>query len=151
VTTSIRAPVERIALSYAAVLAIAAIGTALFWSQIQAPSVVAGHSMEPTLLPGDRILVDRWSYRHRPPAPGEVVVLHRPGGPEIVKRVARGIAIRSSSPPDPDPSFLVLGDNAPESEDSRQFGPVRTSDLAGRVSWCYWPPARFGPIPSARR
>ena len=30
--------------------------------------------MEPTLVPGDRVLVDLWTYRQRPPEPGEIVL-----------------------------------------------------------------------------
>ena len=30
------------------------------------------------ILPGDRVLVDRWTYRHRPPRLGEVVLLDAP-------------------------------------------------------------------------
>ncbi|NJK42123.1 MAG: signal peptidase I [Acaryochloridaceae cyanobacterium SU_2_1] len=35
-------------------------------------------SMEPTLLPGDRIVVEKLSYRFRPPQRGDVVVFHTP-------------------------------------------------------------------------
>ena len=36
-------------------------------SWIATPWSIAGPSMEPTLRPGDRVLVDLWSYRHRRP------------------------------------------------------------------------------------
>ena len=53
------------------------------------PWVVAGDSMSPTLRAGDRVLVDLWSYRQRPPRRGEVALLLEPGGEPLVKRVAR--------------------------------------------------------------
>ncbi len=45
-------------------------------------------SMAPTLLAGDRLLVDRLAYRSHPPARGDVVVYRRPGEEDAsVKRV----------------------------------------------------------------
>ena len=46
---------------------------------IATPWYIAGSSMEPTLQPGDRVLVDLWSYRHRRPRPGEIVLVQGPG------------------------------------------------------------------------
>jgi len=50
---------------------------------------VDGESMLPTLVHGDRLLVNKLVYRFRPPAPGEVVVIADPANPgrHIVKRV----------------------------------------------------------------
>jgi signal peptidase I len=39
---------------------------------------VAAISMEPTLRPGDRVLVPRWWYRMRSPARGDIVAFHAP-------------------------------------------------------------------------
>ena len=44
-------------------------------------------SMAPTLLAGDRLLVDKLAYRHHPPERGDVVVLTRADGELFVKRV----------------------------------------------------------------
>ncbi len=41
---------------------------------------VQGWSMAPTLLPGQRLLAERWSYMWRPPRQGEVVVIRRSPG-----------------------------------------------------------------------
>lgn len=38
----------------------------------------------------------------------------------------------------------LMGDNRPESGDSRYFGPQPTSHVHGRAFWTYWPPNRFG-------
>ena len=35
--------------------------------------------------------------------------------------------------------IFVLGDNSPDSRDSRDFGPVRLADLAGRPAFVVWP------------
>jgi signal peptidase I len=121
-----------------AFLAAGAVGVNAF---LAAPWTVAGPSMAPTLQTGDRVVVDRWTYRHRPPRAGEVVLLGMPGGFPLVKRVAE--------PPggsDPRPGVWVLGDNPPASADSRVFGAVPDEWAIGRVVWRYWPPRRFGAV-----
>jgi nickel-type superoxide dismutase maturation protease len=101
------------------------------------PWVVAGGSMAPALLPGDRVLVDRWTFHHREPRIGEVVLVEAPGGAVVVKRVA---GMRYGG------DVWVLGDDREASTDSRHFGPVGRDRLRGRVVWRYWPPDRAGPV-----
>ncbi|HEV2282621.1 MAG TPA: signal peptidase I, partial [bacterium] len=50
---------------------------------------VEQYSMEPNLLPRDRVLVNKFIYRFRPPHPGEIVVLKPPTDPSrnYIKRV----------------------------------------------------------------
>ena len=46
---------------------------------------------------------------------------------------------------------FLLGDNRPESRDSRSFGPVPLADVKGRVDYIYWPAvswSRFGRFPA---
>ena len=86
---------------------------------------VAGPSMQPTLRPGQTVLVDPRAYRHRPPVAGEIMVAehpHRPGF-EVVKRVHRVEGGR----------VVLRGDNPAATTDSRDFGPVPLSSLRGRV------------------
>lgn len=87
--------------------------------------------MEPTLTPGDRVLVLRLR-----PRPGDVIALLDPRGATrtILKRVA---AIDGDE-------LTVLGDNAAASTDSRTFGPVPRSSVLGRVVYRYAPAARAG-------
>lgn len=72
-----------------AVLALVAIGVALL---IQAflvkPYRIPSESMQDTLLVGDRVLVDRISWRFSEPQQGDVVVFHPPfDGPVLIKRI----------------------------------------------------------------
>jgi signal peptidase I len=57
------------------------------------PFTIHQVSMQPTLLEGDRILLNRMSYHFRDPERGDVVVFHSPvvEGEDLVKRVV-GVA-----------------------------------------------------------
>jgi signal peptidase I len=79
--------------------------------------VVTGPSMAPALRDGDRVLV----RRTRSVRPGDVVLVAMPNG-WIIKRVA------ALAEPD---SLYLLGDNAPESIDSRDFGCVPAERVYG--------------------
>ena len=94
--------------------------------------------MVPTLEPGDRLLVETWTYRRRPPRVGDVVVAPDPREPtrELVKRIA---AVG-------DGRVALRGDSA-KSTDSRRFGTVPLTDVRARAAFRYWPPAKVGPIP----
>lgn len=132
-------------------------------------SVVKGHSMEPCLHDGDRLVVDRVSYNWGDVTRGDVVVLRYPKNPAVdfVKRVVAvpgdriemhgGTLCVNGDPADdygcihdgqdlepqvvPPAHFFVLGDNRPISCDSREFGLVPHSLLKGKVRVRFWPPA----------
>jgi signal peptidase I len=40
--------------------------------------------------------------------------------------------------------YYMMGDNRPDSEDSRYWGPVRKGWIIGRAFFTYWPPDRIG-------
>jgi len=137
-------------------LALVLLGTIAVTERLVRPWSVEGPSMEPTLLAGDRVLVDLWTLRHRAPRSGEIVLFE---GPQtlpapLVKRVV-------AAPPFPDdrprsvewpgvrldrPGIFVVGDHRQASVDSRRFGPVPREKLVGRVVFRYWPVARWGPV-----
>ncbi len=97
--------------------------------------IVEGPSMEPAYSAGDRLVVNRLAYRNRAPSAGDAVVLRDPAAPSrlLLKRIAA-----APDRVDPGPHhFYVLGDNAAESRDSRQFGLIHRRDIVGRVWFRY--------------
>ena len=98
--------------------------------------------MEPALAAGDRLVVVRVPGVTQPwPAPGTVVAVRDPRerSRTLVKRVA-SVDRRTGT-------FEVRGDATEASTDSRNFGPLRRSDLVGRAVYRYAPTARSGPAP----
>jgi nickel-type superoxide dismutase maturation protease len=94
--------------------------------------VVAGESMRPAFEPGDRVLVVP-VLRLRP---GQVVAVPDPGRPDrlLLKRVlSTGSGL-----------VELRGDNEQASTDSRHFGPVPRSSVAGRAVYRYAPAGRVG-------
>jgi signal peptidase I len=71
------------------ILAVVAIAVALLIQQfLVKPYRIPSASMEDTLLIGDRVLVDRISWRFSEPARGDIVVFHPPfDGPVLIKRI----------------------------------------------------------------
>ena len=133
---------------------------------------VEQYSMEPNLLPRDRVLVNKFLYHFRPPRPGEVIVLRPPTDPgrNYIKRVVAvagqriwihdgHVYVNGSMLGEPyltaitrgeyDPRVVpaddvfVLGDNRPNSEDSRAFGFVPVHSVIGKAVLIYWPPERI--------
>jgi nickel-type superoxide dismutase maturation protease len=96
---------------------------------------VNGGSMAPTLLPGDRLLVESLTFRRRAPRVGDVILASDPRTPEreLIKRVhAAG------------PQLELRGDAPEASTDSRTFGAVPAAAVRWRAMLRYWPPARAG-------
>ena len=106
-------------------------------------AVVRGRSMAPTLADGQRVL----AVRHRRYRVGDIVVFRPPGepdGPEDLRwRIKRVAAIGGEPRPrvfDGQPLAMVVpaghlalvGDSA-RSQDSRHFGYVPASRVAGRL------------------
>jgi signal peptidase I len=125
-------------LALAATLGVAVIRTTVLdWRR------VTGHSMSPTLAPGQLLACNRLAYGCRlpgmsgyliewsAPQPGELVIYSSPtDGQCCVKRVA-------SPPGGPERlregEVWALGDNAEESCDSRDHGPLSLSLIHGRA------------------
>ena len=131
-------------------------------------SIVRGRSMQPVLRDGDRLVVDRLGAEALGVDRFDVVVLQSPTeeGIDYVKRVVglpgdrveirfgqvflNGDALREShglirdtahAEPliVPDGHCFVLGDNRPQSCDSREFGVVPLATIRGTVRARVWP------------
>ena len=95
---------------------------------------VAERSMEPSLWPGDWLLVRRSVRPGRPPRirPRQLVIARHPGRPGLllVKRAAR---------PETDGWWLESDNPGAGAVDSRSFGPVPAELIEGRVLLRYRP------------
>jgi len=136
---------------------------------------VDGTSMENTLHSEERVLVNKFIYRLRPPKPGEVVVFRYPLQPDrhFIKRVIavegqtvelKGGKVYVDGEPFPEvdtiratgadfgpftvpeDSIFVLGDNRTNSEDSRVFGEVPLANVRGEAVALVWPLSRMGAL-----
>jgi signal peptidase I len=102
--------------------------------------LVEGSSMEPALIPGQAVMVNRLAYgirvpfqanggrrylvRWSIPSENDVVVFWTPLGELAVKRISALL---------PGGRFIALGDNAPQSYDSRAYGPASLDTIVGKV------------------
>lgn len=129
-------------------------------------------SMEPTLLPRDRVLVDKFTYRFRQPHRGDVIVLKYPlnqqrnyikrivalpgdklqvkdgklyvNGRRVAEPYLNGAPQGTYGPITvPGGSVFVMGDNRNNSEDSRAFGALKRNLVVGQAILIYWPPNRL--------
>ena len=124
-------------------------------------------SMEPTLMPGEFILVNKLAYRLGDYKYGDIIVFHYPPDPSVdyIKRVIgvpgdevvignQQVAVNGyvldekfiSQEPRYDgtwkvpPGYLfVLGDNRNQSSDSHDWGYVPFNNVVGKALVVYWP------------
>ncbi len=134
-----------------------------------APFFIPSQSMEPTLLVRDRIIVSKIAYRLGEPQRGDIVVFKYPRDPrkDYVKRLIgfageevalknNRLYINGKETPEkylpeglsyydfgpvivPNGCYLMLGDNRPNSEDSRVWGPLPKENIIGKAVLIYWP------------
>ena len=137
---------------------------------------VSGPSMQPTLMGDERLVVNKFIYRFKEPAKGEVLIFQSPADPQkdYIKRViglpgdhisiedgrvyVNGVYLNEpyiAEPPlsdyatrVPDDSLFVMGDNRNNSSDSRFWGPMPLTNLKGQAVFNYLPMNRISPIRS---
>jgi signal peptidase I len=86
---------------------------------------IRGDSLTPEYSPGDFVLISKIPFFLTPPSPGDVIAFRQPGYGLYIKRI-QNINL--------DGAVSVIGDH-PDSVDSREFGPVRRTDILGKVIW----------------
>lgn len=80
--------------------------------------------MLPALKPGQKVLCFNWSYLFCKPKVGNIVAVKLKER-KIIKRLSK--VGREG--------FFLEGDNKEESHDSRNFGPVKRSQIIGKISF----------------
>jgi len=160
--------------SLVAALCVIVFSVYFFWYRGMSFFRVPSSSMEPTLLPDDRLITFRENQYQR----GDIVVFVDPKDSKafLVKRIvgvpgdtlsigggALFINGKYASEPYtkeqmgasldpfrvPEGQVYVLGDNRNMSEDSLAWGHgIRFGDIVGRVDYIYGPWARVGPVNS---
>jgi nickel-type superoxide dismutase maturation protease len=123
-------------------LVLVALAGAVLWvlARVVRRVTVEGRSMEPALLPGDRLVVVPGLSLHR----GDIVAVFDP-------RHRRRLLVKRITSVDPCQGLIsVEGDNLDQSTDSRVFGPVSRETVVGRAVYRYAPAARAGPVGRGR-
>lgn len=83
-----RARRRRLIIEYVVIAAVAVLVAVLVQQYIVKPYRIPSESMEDTLMPGDRVFVNRFIYHFKSVARGNVVVFKSPGdGTVLIKRV----------------------------------------------------------------
>jgi signal peptidase I len=137
---------------------------------------VPSGSMEPTFIPGDILSVRIDAYRRARPKHGDVIIFQDPKDGWLVKRVigipgdrlvvfSGRVSVNGQWVEEPyvEPSeileypqrltlgedqYWVMGDNRDHAKDSRDFGPVKFSQVVGQVNAILFPWARRGGLTS---
>ena len=122
-------------------------------------------SMQPTLQPGEFLVVNKWAYRFSDFQRGDVIVFHFSPQEDYIKRIigipgdrvevaggivrVNGTALEEpyiAAPPAytgawnvPEDMLFVLGDNRNQSSDSHKWGFVASDRIVGKALVVYWP------------
>ncbi len=130
-------------------------------------------SMQPTLFPGDYVIVNKLAYRFgHAPQRGDVIVFKYPPNPDAIPYIKRVIGLpgdqvhiadgkvyingqlmlepwlkvttnRGGDWSIPDGQLFVMGDNRNNSSDSRSWGFVPFENIIGRAEMIYLPPQHW--------
>jgi signal peptidase I len=131
-------------------------------------------SMQPTLFPGDYVIVNKLAYRfNQLPSRGDVIVFRYPPNPDAIPYIKRIIGLpgdqihiadgivfvngqqviepyltvttsRGGDWSVPSGQLFVMGDNRNNSSDSRSWGFVPLENIIGRAELIYLPPQHWG-------
>jgi signal peptidase I len=137
---------------------------------------VEGSSMEPNLVGGEYLIVNKALYTLRPAERGDIIVFKAPQSPDknFVKRIiglpgekvelkAGQVYVNDRLLYEPyidarfgyswgpavvgSDQFFVLGDNRNNSSDSHSWGMLPAVNVIGKAWICYWPPRSWGFLP----
>lgn len=129
-------------------------------------------SMQPNLIAGDFVIINKVTYRFRDPQRGEVIVFRYPPDPEAIPYIKRVIGLpgdqihiadgkiyingqlfsepylnistqRGGDWSVPPGELFVMGDNRNNSSDSRSWGTVPLENVIGKAEVVYWPPENW--------
>jgi signal peptidase I len=130
-------------------------------------------SMQPTLYPGDYVIVNKLAYRFKHnPDRGDVIVFRYPPNPDAIPYIKRIIGLpsdqihiadgkiyvngelviepylvvttnRGGDWSVPEGQLFVMGDNRNNSSDSRSWGFVPLENIIGRAELIYLPPQHW--------
>ncbi|MGA2970594.1 MAG: signal peptidase I [Acidimicrobiales bacterium] len=169
---------RKVVIEWAVIVVVAVLASLLVRTFVFQTYFIPSASMEPTLMIGDRIIVNKLSVDFGTIHTGDIVVFKAPpaencGTPvtDLVKRVIGvpgdtltskgntiyidGKALKETWPhyePLGKPighvyvkpgQYFVMGDNYPDSCDSRYWGTVPRSDIIGKVFLRIWPLKRI--------
>ena len=137
---------------------------------------VEGDSMEPNLVDGQFVVVNKLAYFFQEPARGDIIVFHFPLNPDrrFIKRIIGlpgdlvqvkdgSVYVNGDMLVEPylsvAPAYndewevgfdevFVLGDNRNNSSDSQNWGSLNLEDIIGKAVLVYWPLDEMGWIPS---
>lgn len=135
---------------------------------------VDGFSMNPTLLDGEFVLVNRLAYRTGDMQRGDIIVFRSVGASDLdlIKRIiglpgdevsiqngqvlVNGQSLNEPYIADapryqgnwvvPEGHLFVLGDNRNDSSDSHQWGLLPFDNIVGKAIFIYWPLPEWGII-----
>ncbi len=134
---------------------------------------VTNVSMQPTLVSGEHVVVNKLSYLFHPPERGDVIVFHWPldTTQDFIKRIigipgdviktdyahvwVNGVLLNEQPYVSASVNnvakvwtlgpnqYFVMGDNRPASSDSRDWGVVPRDYIVGKAVFVYWPLSKW--------